>query len=259
MSETTQSPGPAAPWTARAAADEPPARPSLTVPRSGPGSPGAPAGLYKTTIVIWSPYPGDRTELSHLARQAEAGDAYCPAYRSAFIPVPAADPDWDGTDFFGPASDSVLLLCDSCYQAATGLLAECEDGCFQDLDHTGLCLQPGADECQWCGCPDRLHIVSRADVADQLPAVGERDEGQWFLSWPDGQRGPYPSAQAAWDDWHASPVTRTAKQRRRHEPRHPAFPASRRQDSAHLRRNRVRPGRPVPGHRRRAAPIRPGP
>jgi hypothetical protein len=49
--------------------------------------------------------------------------------------------------------------------------------------------------------------VSRTDVNHQLPTVGEDDEGLWFLRWPDGQRGPYPSAQAAWDDWHASPVS----------------------------------------------------
>ena len=103
----------------------------------------------------------------------------------------------------GLTADSTVLLCDGCFQAATGLLAECEDSCYQDLDHIGLCLRPGTDECQWCGHTDRLHEVSRADVADQLPTVGEDDEGQWFLRWPDGQRGPYPSAQAAWDDWHA--------------------------------------------------------
>lgn len=51
---------------------------------------------------------------------------------------------------------------------------------------------------------ERLYEVSRADTADQLPTADEDDEGQWFLRWPDEQRGPYPSAQAAWDDWHAS-------------------------------------------------------
>jgi hypothetical protein len=34
---------------------------------------------------------------------------------------------------------------------------------------------------------------------------GEEDEGLWFLRWADGRRRPYPSAQAAWDDWHADP------------------------------------------------------
>lgn len=68
----------------------------------------------------------------------------------------------------------------------------------------GLCLRPGSDECQCCGRTDRLYEVSRVDTADQLPTADEDDEGQWFLRWPDEQRGPYPSARAAWDDWHAS-------------------------------------------------------
>ncbi len=98
-----------------------------------------------------------------------------------------------------------IRLCDGCFQAATGLLAECEDGCPQDLDHAGLCLRASPDECQWCGTPGRLHDISRADVGHLLPTVGEEHEGLWFLHWADGRRGPYPSAQAAWDDWHAMP------------------------------------------------------
>jgi hypothetical protein len=39
------------------------------------------------------------------------------------------------------ATTETILLCDGCFQAATGLLAECEDGCPQDLGHTGLCLR----------------------------------------------------------------------------------------------------------------------
>jgi hypothetical protein len=98
-------------------------------------------------------------------------------------PVPAEN---------SPGAESTVLLCDGCFQAATGLLAECRDGCRQDLDHTGLCLQPGPDECQCCGRTDRLHEVSRADTAEQLPTVGEDDEGQWFLRWPDEQARPLP-------------------------------------------------------------------
>ncbi len=51
------------------------------------------------------------------------------------------------------ATTETILLCDGCFQAATGLLAECEDGCPQDLDHTGLCLRASPDQCQWCGTP----------------------------------------------------------------------------------------------------------
>jgi hypothetical protein len=98
-----------------------------------------------------------------------------------------------------------ILLCDGCFTAATGLLAECEEGCPQDVGHTGLCLGASPEYCQWCGSPGRLREVSRADVGHLLPAVGEEDEGLWFLHWADSRRGPYPSAQAAWDDWHADP------------------------------------------------------
>jgi hypothetical protein len=69
-----------------------------------------------------------------------------------------------------------------------------------------LCLRASSDECQWYGTPGRLREVSRADVGHLLPAVGEEHEGLWFLHFADGRRGPYPSAQAAWDDWHASPA-----------------------------------------------------
>ncbi len=106
-----------------------------------------------------------------------------------------------GTSSAGGAG-GLLLLCDGCYQAATGQEAECQDGCMQDLDHTGLCLRPSSHQCQWCGGCDRLHEVSRAEVEDRLPTVGEEDQGQWFLHWTRGRQGPYPSAQAAWDAWH---------------------------------------------------------
>lgn len=104
----------------------------------------------------------------------------------------------------GPSATEtgVIVLCDGCYEAATGFAAECDDGCGQGLDHTGLCLRKGPDDCQWCGQEGRLHEVERSDVGD-LPTVGEGDQGQWFLRWSDRQRGPYPTSRAAWDDWHA--------------------------------------------------------
>jgi hypothetical protein len=171
----------------------------------------APGGLYKTTAVIWSRYPGDRMELSSLARQAETGDAYCSLDRSAFVADPSADPDWDGTEFFGTSADSVLLLCDGCYETATGQLAECEDGCPQDLDHAGLCRRAGTAGCQWCGAEERLHEVRRADVEHLLPTVGEDNEGQWFLHWTREQQGPFPSERAAWDAWHGTRRTSRAE------------------------------------------------
>jgi hypothetical protein len=108
-------------------------------------------------------------------------------------------------DACGRASRStVLLLCDACYECVTGLAAECQDGCPQALDHDGLCLRSSTPECGWCGEPGRLHEVDRGQVHARLPTVGEESDGQWFLHWPADRRGPYPSAQAAWDDWHAS-------------------------------------------------------
>ena len=162
-----------------------------------------PGGLYKTTVVIWSACPGNRVQLSTLAREADTGAAYCSSDRTVFVADPAADPDWDGTEFFGEVGPGgVLLLCDGCYQAATGQLAECEDGCPQDLGHTGLCLRASTGQCQWCGAEDRLRQVRRDNV--DLPTAGEENEGQWFLHWPGGRQGPYPSERAAWDAWHSS-------------------------------------------------------
>jgi hypothetical protein len=71
------------------------------------------------------------------------------------------------------ATTETILVCDGCFQAATGLLAECEGGCPQDPGHTGLCLRASPGECQWCGTPGRLREFSRADAGHLLPAVGE--------------------------------------------------------------------------------------
>lgn len=65
----------------------------------------APRPLHKTTIVIWSEYPGECVELEHLAREATSGDAYCSRYGSELVSEPAGDPAWDGTDFFAIGGD----------------------------------------------------------------------------------------------------------------------------------------------------------
>ena len=102
----------------------------------------------------------------------------------------------------GPAE--TLLLCDGCYQGATGCLPQCGDDCpHEDPGHAGLCYRAGTDACQWCGTRDRLHEVPRVG-AGYLPTAGERDEGQWWLHFTDGQLGPYPCQLAACDGWHAS-------------------------------------------------------
>jgi hypothetical protein len=98
-----------------------------------------------------------------------------------------------------------LLLCDGCYQAATGEIAVCEDGCPRDLDHAGLCLREGPDDCQWCGQADRLREVPRSGILHLLPTVGEEDGSLWWLRFTDGAQGPYRSRQEAWDAWHAGP------------------------------------------------------
>jgi len=104
-----------------------------------------------------------------------------------------------------PGAAEQLLLCDGCFQAATGLLAECQDGCpHGDLDHDGLCLRDSPAECQWCGAQGRLREVPRADVERRLPRAGEEDEGLWHLYFTDGAQGPFPSAQDAWDYWHGN-------------------------------------------------------
>jgi hypothetical protein len=41
-------------------------------------------------------------------------------------------------------------------------------------------------------------------IVHLLPTAGEEDGGLWWLHFTDGAQGPYPSQQAAWDDWHAS-------------------------------------------------------
>lgn len=101
-------------------------------------------------------------------------------------------------------SPQAILLCDGCYQAATGLIAECEDGCPRDLDHAGLCLRDGPYDCQWCGQTDRLREVPRSRILHLLPTVGEEDGRLWCLRFADGAQGPYRSRQEAWDAWHAS-------------------------------------------------------
>jgi hypothetical protein len=72
------------------------------------------------------------------------------------------------------------------------------------LDHAGLCRRDSDDACQWCGNQDRLHDVRRAGPGHLLPAAGEEDQGLWWLHFTDGTQGPYPSEQAAWDDWHTT-------------------------------------------------------
>ncbi len=56
--------------------------------------------LHKTTVVVWSRFPGEQVELEELAREATCGAAYCARYRSELVNDPERDPAWDRTDFF---------------------------------------------------------------------------------------------------------------------------------------------------------------
>jgi len=141
-----------------------------------------------------------------LTYEKRPGETYNDVVRR-LLGMPPKDGAADEHGTGPPRATQTLLLCDGCYQSGTGLLAECEDGCPHDLDHTGLCLRDSPDECQWCGKPDRLREVLRASIEHPLPTVGEEDEGLWWLHFTDGAEGPFPSAQAAGDYWHGNPPT----------------------------------------------------
>lgn len=163
--------------------------------------------LYKTTVTFWTNYPAGDVDLELLAREATAGGAYCAGQESVLVPCPEADPAPPGAEFFAKrVKIPVRLLCDRCCAAVTGEDAECQPGCHLDLDHDGACLWPeGPNGCQWCGYASRLTPVPVAHTGfSSLPTVEERAEGQWWLTWPREDRGPYPSAGAAWAGWHAS-------------------------------------------------------
>jgi hypothetical protein len=165
----------------------------------------------------YQPYPADAPR--HIGLVAEAVLAWRAEIRAAVASL-TAPPDtspesaeitraviWMRTGSLEAIAGSpqTLRLCDGCYQAATGLIAECEHGCLQDLGHTGLCLRDGPDDSQWCGNQDRLRDVPRPGIVHLLPTVGEEDGGLWWLHFTGSAQGPYPSQQAAWDGWHASP------------------------------------------------------
>jgi hypothetical protein len=61
---------------------------------------GVSTPLYKTVIVIWSEYDGEKVEIEDLAFQATEGNAYCSKQQSVLVQEPTTDPEWDGTEFF---------------------------------------------------------------------------------------------------------------------------------------------------------------
>jgi hypothetical protein len=61
-----------------------------------------------------------------------------------------------------------IMLCDPCWEAGTGLRAECADYCSLDLNHDGLCddrEHAGVlTECEFCGKEDRLTTEDRVNL-----------------------------------------------------------------------------------------------
>lgn len=74
-----------------------------SLPVSDPVEESRVGPLYKSQITIWSDFDSSAVELSHLAREAESGDALCTSFSSERVRIPENDPDWTDTDFFGPS------------------------------------------------------------------------------------------------------------------------------------------------------------
>jgi hypothetical protein len=74
--------------------------------------------LFKSTIVIWSRCDPTDMELDDLACEAVEGAAYCSKLTNQLVTSPEQDPDWDGTEFFGPIGD-YQCIDPECPDAAT--------------------------------------------------------------------------------------------------------------------------------------------
>jgi hypothetical protein len=65
-----------------------------------------------------------------------------------------------------PASGTALL-CDPCWEAGTGLVAECQYECSRDLAHCGECGHRYAPEGQaWCDRCGAVNRLTREDIAN---------------------------------------------------------------------------------------------
>jgi hypothetical protein len=63
-----------------------------------------------------------------------------------------------------------VLACDPCWEKVhTGLLAQCQDGCNQHVDHDGPCHRKDGDpdRCQVCGQVGRLTPLDVGDLDDE--------------------------------------------------------------------------------------------
>jgi hypothetical protein len=63
--------------------------------------------LYKTTIVVWSEYNPESTELEDLVRDAVRGDAYCSHQAAQLVQDPEKDEHWDRNTFFFSEEDAL--------------------------------------------------------------------------------------------------------------------------------------------------------
>ena len=61
-----------------------------------------PQGLWKSTIVIWSPFDPQKLELSGLAWEAEEGEAYCTTQHTEYVPPESLTAE---NGFTGSAND----------------------------------------------------------------------------------------------------------------------------------------------------------
>ena len=61
-----------------------------------------PKGLYRTTIVIWTEYPPQGSEIDDLARDAMTGDAYCSQQETDYV---VNQGEFPSTEFFDGPDD----------------------------------------------------------------------------------------------------------------------------------------------------------
>jgi len=61
--------------------------------------------LYKTVIVVWSPYDPTNLEINQIAQDALDSESYCSMVDIFEVDDPESDDCWDGTEFFGVNSN----------------------------------------------------------------------------------------------------------------------------------------------------------
>lgn len=94
-------------------------------------------GLWKTTIIIWSPFDPQEVDTTDLVRDADTGESYQSFTGHEFIHDPWSDPHAPSQEFFQEQASEHEphgLLCMTC---GIDLNDQCLDpDCTQDDDHT---------------------------------------------------------------------------------------------------------------------------